>query len=44
MDLMLSTLMGPFIATVFYLGAMVLYLGELFAFRRHRRRSDKRHS
>lgn len=40
MDLMLSS----FVAIVFYLGAMVLYLGELFAFRRHRRRSDKRHS
>jgi hypothetical protein len=39
-DLMLSS----FVAIVFYLGAMALYLGELFAFRRHRRRSDKRRS
>ena len=44
MDLMLSTLMGPFVAIAFYSGAVVLYLGELFAFRRHRRRSDKRRS
>ena len=40
MDLMLSS----FVAIVFYSGVMVLYLGELLAFRRHRRRSDKRRS